>query len=174
VRGVGRRLRLTFSDATQDDAEAISALHADAAENLTARFGHGHWSRPEVVRRIDPPSPFVRLRVGRKRGRLVCALRLQTKKPWAIDVSYFTAVQRPLYLTGMVVALTQQGSGVGRAALVDAHEIAQAWPADAIRLDAYDSAAGAGPFYARCGYAERGRVAYKGNPLVYYEFVLQP
>jgi GNAT superfamily N-acetyltransferase len=169
----GAPLRLTFSDATPDDADAISALHVDAAAELTARFGHGHWSSPGVVRHVEPPSPFFRLRVGRKRGRVVCALRLQTKKPWAIDVSYFTPARRPLYLTGMVVAVTQQGSGVGRAALADAHAIARAWPADAIRLDAYDSAAGAGPFYVRCGYSERGRVAYKGNPLVYYELLLR-
>jgi hypothetical protein len=42
-------------------------------------------------------------------------------------------------------------------------------PADALRLDAYDGAAGAGEFYARCGFQERGRVTYKGNPLVSYE-----
>ena len=38
-----------------------------------------------------------------------------------------------------------------------------------IRLDAYDAAASAGAFYAKCGYREVGRVVYKKNPLVYYE-----
>ena len=47
-----------------------------------------------------------------------------------------------------------------------------AWPADSIRLDAYDADAGAGRFYARCGFLERGRVVYKGDPLVYYELLL--
>ncbi len=46
------------------------------------------------------------------------------------------------------------------------------WPADSIRLDAYDADAGAGWFYAKCGFQERGRVVYKGDPLVYYEFLL--
>ncbi len=46
------------------------------------------------------------------------------------------------------------------------------WPADSIRLDAYDGDAGSGPFYARCGYTEVGRVSYRGTPLVYYELVL--
>ena len=50
--------------------------------------------------------------------------------------------------------------------------VAAAWPADAIRLDAYDHAAGAGPFYAKCGFRERGRVVYRGNPLAYYELLL--
>ena len=73
----------------------------------------------------------------------------------------------------MAVAVEHQGLGLGRQALADAREIALAWPADAIRLDAYDALAGAGDFYARCGYRERGRVSYKGDPLRYYELLLQ-
>jgi hypothetical protein len=54
----------------------------------------------------------------------------------------------------------------------DARTIAESWPADAIRLDAYDAKAGAGSFYSKCGFHERGRVVYKGDPLVYYELLL--
>ena len=90
----------------------------------------------------------------------------------AIDVSYFTPVKRPLYLTGMAVSVEHQGHGLGRLALGDACTITQQWPAEAIRLDAYDAQAGAGGFYARCGFTERGRVAYKGDPLIYYERLL--
>ena len=99
-------------------------------------------------------------------------LRLQTKKPWAIDVSYFTPVATPLYLTGIVVDVSSQGQGLGRAALDDGAGVARAWPADAIRLDAYALAAGAGEFYRKCGYADRGRVVYRGNPLLYFEQLL--
>lgn len=42
-----------------------------------------------------------------------------------------------------------------------------------MRLDVYDAVAGAGGFYAACGLHERGRVKYKGNPLVYFEQLLQ-
>ena len=97
---------------------------------------------------------------------------LATKKPWAIDVSYFTPVKRPVYLTGMAVSVGHRGQGLGRLAVEDALAVAKEWSADAIRLDAYDADAGAGPFYARCGFRERGRVVYKGDPLVYYEFLL--
>jgi GNAT superfamily N-acetyltransferase len=165
-------MRLTFDDATQRDAAAITALHAAAAADLTARFCPGHWSNAAMVRRIEPPSRFTRLRVGRYRGSVVTVLRLMTRKPWAIDTAWFTPVCRPLYLTGMVVEIARQRRGLGRAALEDARQLAAAWPADAIRLDAYDAQAGAGPFYATCGYAERGHVLYKANPLVYYELVL--
>jgi GNAT superfamily N-acetyltransferase len=82
-------------------------------------------------------------------------------------------VKRPLYLTGLAVSVAHQGEGLGRLAIEDAFNIARTWPADAIRLDAYDSPAGAGDFYVKCGFKERGRVVYKGDPLVYYELLLQ-
>jgi hypothetical protein len=47
-----------------------------------------------------------------------------------------------------------------------------AWPADAIRLDAFDATAGAGPFYAKCGYREIAHVIYKKDPLIYFELIL--
>lgn len=99
-------------------------------------------------------------------------LRLATKKPWAIDIARFTPVKRPLYLTGMAVSVAHQRKGLGRLALGDAISVARGWPADAIRLDAYDAEAGAGRFYASYGFRARGRVVYKGNPLVYYELLL--
>jgi GNAT superfamily N-acetyltransferase len=113
-----------------------------------------------------------RVRVGKAGKRILTILRLATKKPWAIDVSYFTPVKRPLYLSGMTVAVTHQGQGLGRLALEDAIDVARDWPADAIRLDAYDAAAGAGAFYAKCGFVEKGKVVYKGDPLAYYELLL--
>jgi hypothetical protein len=72
----------------------------------------------------------------------------------------------------MAVSVGHQGQGLGRLALDDGCAVAMAWPADALRLDAFDADAGAGGFYARCGFAERARIVYKGNPLVYHERVL--
>lgn len=151
----------------------MAALQNAAAGALTARFGEGHWSSLVTERGAALSQRHARVRVG-KVGRRVCTvLRLAAKKPWAIDVSYFTQVKRPLYLTGMAVSVAHQGKGLGRLALEDAVAVARAWPADAIRLDAYDANAGSGRFYARCGFQERGRVVYKGNPLVYYELLLE-
>jgi ribosomal protein S18 acetylase RimI-like enzyme len=72
----------------------------------------------------------------------------------------------------MAVAPEFQGEGLGRRLLDEAAAIARAWPGEAIRLDAYDADAGAGAFYARCGYREVGRVTYRGTPLVYFEQLL--
>jgi hypothetical protein len=55
------------------------------------------------------------------------------------------------------------------AALEDALAVVREWPADVVRLDSYDATAGAGGFYARCGFDERGRVVYRGTPLLYLE-----
>jgi GNAT superfamily N-acetyltransferase len=73
----------------------------------------------------------------------------------------------------MAVDPARERQGIGRTCLEEAERIARAWPADAIRFDAYDAKAGGGPFYRRCGYAERGRVSYRDTPLIYYEMLLQ-
>jgi GNAT superfamily N-acetyltransferase len=164
---------LKFRDATLDDLASIAGLQNAAAGALTARFGPGPWSSLVNERGAALAQCRARVRIGRDGKRILTVLRLATKKPWAIDVSYFTPVKRPLYLTGMAVSVAHQGQGLGRLALDDACAVAAEWPADAIRLDAYDAKAGAGAFYARCGFTERGRVVYKGDPLVYYERLLR-
>jgi GNAT superfamily N-acetyltransferase len=56
--------------------------------------------------------------------------------------------------------------------IAEAVRQAQAWPANAIRLDAFDADAGAGGFYEKCGFKERGRVIYRNAPQVYFELLL--
>jgi ribosomal protein S18 acetylase RimI-like enzyme len=167
------QVTLRFRDATPDDVAAIAGLQNAAAGALTARFGPGPWSSLVNERGAALEQRHARVRVGRDGKHLLTVLRLATKKPWAIDVSYFTPVKRPLYLTGMAVSVAHQGQGLGSMALEDACIIAQEWPADAVRLDAYDANAGAGEFYTRCGFTERGRVVYKGDPLIYFERLLR-
>ena len=165
-------MRLRFRDATLADVPVIAGLQNAAAGALTARFGPGHWAGLVNERSAELAQRHARVRVGRDGRKILTVLRLAPKKPWAIDISYFTPVKRPLYLTGMAVSVAHQGQGLGRLALEDARATARAWPADAIRLDAYDTVAGAGAFYAKCGFAEKGRVVYRGTPLVYYELLL--
>ena len=164
-------MSLKFRDATLDDVAAIAGLQNAAAGALTARFGPGHWSSLVSERGATLAQRHARVRIGKDGKHVLTVLRLATKKPWAIDVSFFTPVKRPLYLTGMAVSVAHQGQGFGSLALEDACTVAETWPAGAIRLDAFDAKAGAGGFYARGGFTERGRVIYKGNPLVYYERV---
>lgn len=148
-------------------------LRCAANERLTATYGVGHWSGAPSERGVLLGIRSARVLIARRGKRLAGTLLLQTKKPWAIDVSYFSSARRPLYLLNMAVDPALQRMGVGRALLAHAVKVAREWPADAIRLDAYDADAGAGGFYARCGFREVGRVVYRGVPLTYYEHAME-
>ena len=165
-------MKLAISTAGPADALELAALHTAVAEDLTRRYGRGFWST-----RTSEKGALLALRNGRvlvaRRGKTVVGtLNLPTKKPWAIDVSYFTPVGKSLYLTGMAVTPLMQRHGIGRRLIKEAVKQARAWPADAIRLDAFDADAGAGGFYAKCGFREVGRVVYRKNPLIYFELIL--
>jgi len=168
----GSPARVAFSLAVAADAHAIAAMRTAAADELARKFGAGHWASPSTEKAVLNSMRHSRILIGRARSRVVATARLATKKPWAIDVSYFTPCKRAIYLTDMAVDPAYQNRGVGRHCIDEALALVRAWPASAIRLDAYDARAGAGNFYAKCGFTERGRVAYRGTPLVYYEFVL--
>ena len=114
----------------------------------------------------------VKVLLARQDKIIVGSLRLTTKKPWAIDTAYFTRVHQPLYLVDMAVKPDLQRTGIGRYMLQEVTSFAKSWPAQAVRLDAYDTPAGAGEFYRKCGYRERGHVIYKGTPLIYFELML--
>ena len=157
--------------AEPSDAPALAALHTAAARNLTARHGTGPWTSKSSEKGV---LFAMRMRnsvvfVARHDEEIIATLHLGKKKPWAIDSSYFAPCQKPLYLVSMAVAPAWQRRGVGRGCLKEVERIAKEWPADAIRLDAYDAKAGAGSFYARCGYTEVGRATYRDTPLIYYE-----
>jgi len=113
-----------------------------------------------------------RVLVLRDKDLVLGTVRLSTKKPWAIDVSYFTPVGPVLYLHDLAVEPTSQRQGVGRELVEAAAEVARGWPARGVRLDAYHAAAGAAPFYVKCGFKEVGHVTYRGVPLVYLERLL--
>jgi predicted N-acetyltransferase YhbS len=163
---------LAFALATEADAEPIAALRTAAAERLTLSFGKGHWSHAVTERGVRSDLRSSHVLVARRGREVVATVRLATKKPWAIDVAYFTAVPKSLYLHGMAVAPDLQRQGIGREVVREAITAARAWPSQAIRLDAYDAPAGAGGFYARCGFRDVGHVTYRKVPLVYFELLL--
>lgn len=163
---------MRFTAATPAAAPAIAALRTATAVALTARYGYGHWSScaSESAVLLDLRVPIVC--AGWCGDRLLATFRLATRRPWAIDPSYFSDCRRPLYLTSMSVEPDAQLRGFGRQCIEEAKRVALDWPADSIRLDAYDAEAGAGGFYAKAGFREMARVVYRGTPLVYYELLL--
>jgi GNAT superfamily N-acetyltransferase len=169
---------VTLTDAAKSDAAAIAALLAATARRLTHHFGEGHWSTIPTERGVLRSMRESRVLVARGPAdnigniAIIATLRLTTKKPWAIDRKYFTAVTTPLYLLDMAVDVSMQRQGVGGQCMDEAARIAREWPVDAIRLDAYDAPAGAGDFYAKCGYQPRGSVTFRNVDLLYFEFLL--
>jgi len=164
-------MKLTFSTASPADAVELAALHTAVAEDLTLRYGRGFWSHKTSEKGALLAIRSARVLVARRGKAIVGTLNLPTKKPWAIDVSYFTPVEKALYLTGMAVLPALQRRGIGRRLLKEAVKQARAWPAGAIRLDAFDAEVGAGGFYAKCGFREVAHVTYRKNPLIYFELV---
>jgi GNAT superfamily N-acetyltransferase len=160
--------------AGEADIHDILILRAAVAEDQTAKFGKGMWSSVGTERGVRFTMTRSTIFIARLRQRVIAMLTLSRRKPWAIDVAYFPPATRPLYLTDMAVAPDCQRTGIGRRCIAEAIRIAREWPADAIRLDAFDAAAGAGEFYCKCGFHEVARVSYRGNPLIYFNLAVTP
>ncbi len=167
-------MKFTFQPATTSDAISLAALHTAVASHLTTLHGQGPWSSKPSERGVLHAMQTCEVFVARLGEEVVGTLRLTTKKPWAIDTSYFSAARHPVYLLAMAIAPARQQQGLGRRCLEEAARIARSWPADSLRLDAYDDKAGAGGFYEHCGWTEKGRATYRGARLIYFELLLEP
>ena len=163
---------IRLQPATPDDAPEIAMLRNRISAHQTTLYGTGHWSGAVTEKGVLFNLRTSTVLVARGESGIIATLRLGTKKPWAIDKSYFTACGKPLYLTDMAVVPDLQRQGIGRLCIDEMLRIVREWPADAIRLDAYDAAAGAGDFYRKCGFREVGRVVYRNTPLIYFEKLL--
>ena len=164
------RLRLELADA--EDVPDLVALRSAVNAHLARVFGEGYWCSRPTERGALFGMRRGQVYVARNRGRMIASLTLSRTKPWAIDRKHFSPMKNPLYLTAMAVDPRHQRHQLGRQCIEEARRIAIEQSADAICLDAYDCAAGAGPFYAKCGFREVGRAVYRTAPLIYYEMVL--
>ena len=158
--------------ATADDVPDLVVLRAAVSQDMTSKFGKGPWSTRVTDKGLFFAMKRSTVYIARRRGEIVATLSLSTRKPWAIDTSYFSSCSQPLYLTGMEVAPARQRQGIGRMCIDEARRLAIEWPGGAIRLDAFDSSAGAGEFYRKCGFQEVGRTTYRTAPLIYFEMLL--
>jgi len=165
-------MRLSFPIAAEPDATALAALHTEVSQNLTDHYGRGPWTAVTREKGVLFGMRHSTVLVARRGTRIVGTLHLATKKPCAVDVSYFTPVKTALYLTHMAVTPALQRQGIGQRLLEQATKHARAFSANAIRLDAFDAEAGAGGFYAKSGYREVGHTTYRKAPLIYYELLL--
>jgi GNAT superfamily N-acetyltransferase len=163
---------LSITEAVSEDAPAIAALRNSAAEDLLKRYGKGHWGTMSTESGVLYNMTNGKILIAKSGSEIIGTLRLATKKPWVINAEYFTPVVRTIYLTDMAVHPDHQHKGVGKAMIEEAKSIAREWPAGSIRLDAYDAPAGAGDFYLKCGFADRGHIIYRTIPHIYFEWLV--
>jgi GNAT superfamily N-acetyltransferase len=163
---------LQITRALARDAQALADLRGAVAREMTRRHGPGPWSpcpsKAEVTRQLRASQVLI----AREEARIVGTVRLATANPLVFDSRSFTPVQTALYVLGLAVAPDCRRQGIGRQLMEAAKEVARSRPAQALWLDAYDSEAGAGPFYLRCGFRRVGPSAFKEARLVYYEWLV--
>src|SRR5262249_30874924 len=117
--------RFTFEPADMKDAAALAALHLSVAQHLTEQYGDGPWSAQTSEKGVLFAMRHSRVFVAREGTEIIATLRLATKKPWAIDTSYFTPCQKPLYLLAMAVTPLRQRRGIGRKCFDEAARFAR-------------------------------------------------
>jgi GNAT superfamily N-acetyltransferase len=161
---------ITISRPQLTEARALAALRTDVAHDMTERFGVGPWSalpsRLIVLRQMRASHVLVA-----RRGRdIVGTVRLALANTALFDARAFTPVDTALYVLGLAVSPSARGTSVGRQIMDAAKDVARSWPAQALWLDTYDNAAGAGEFYRKCGFREVGAGTSDDMPLMYYEW----
>lgn len=166
-------INVSISLATPDDAAAIADVISQAARDLTAKHGQGHWSAVASGKGVLNGMIKAKVLLARNGDEVIGTLRLTSSRPWVIDPAYFTPVPRPVYLVDMAVRPGYQRIGVGRTLIEQAKAITTALGGDAIRLDAYEGIAGAGGFYEKCGFTEMGQILYKKVPHIYFEWLAE-
>ena len=163
---------LSFRFATEADIPALVELQLAIDADQAERFGDERYATTISERSVARGLKSSRIVVATRRGRIVGTARMETKKPWAIDLKYFTPACKAVYLHNVDVRPELQRSGIGRQLIERVKVVAKEWPVDAVRLDAYDGPAGAAPFYTKCGFKKMGHAVCRGVPLVYFELVL--
>lgn len=171
--GAGLVLRVVstcISTASARDVSAIALLRSAVAEDMTQQHGAGPWSafasRSLVLRQLRA----TRMLVARRGTDIVGTVRLIEANQALFDFSTFTRASVALYVIGLAVLPRCRGQGVGRELMESAKAAARAWPAQALWLDTYEHAAGAGRFYEKCGFRKVGTGMFNRPLLGYYEW----
>src|SRR5215813_12130361 len=95
---------LKLQPATTRDAEPLAALHTEVAQHLTELHGHGPWSSETTEKGVLFAMRHSKVFVARDGDAIIGTFRFATKKPWAIDIDYFSPARKPLYLLAMAIA----------------------------------------------------------------------
>ena len=160
-----------ISSASSRDVREIAALRSAVAEDMTDKHGYGPWSAPASQALVQRQLRATKVLVARRDEVIVGTVRLMQANQALFDYRAFTPAATALYVIGLAVSPRARGQGVGRELMESAKAAARAWPAQALWLDTYEHAAGAGRFYVKCGFRKVGTSTLHGSALRYYEWV---
>lgn len=162
--------RVAISAGSVRDVRALAALRSAVARDMTQQHGPGPWSTPASKALVLRQMRATHVLVARQAEDIVGTVRLIPARQGMFDFSAFTPAALALYVIGLAVSPHCQGEGVGRELMAAAKQVARAWPADALWLDTYAHAAGAGPFYEKCGFRRVGVGSINRASLAFYEW----
>lgn len=160
-----------ISTATVADVPSLVALRTSVAQRMAERYGEGDWSALPTEAAVIRQVRASRILIERRDSRIVGTVRLAAAIQALFDASAFTPVAHAFYVLGLAVAPDVQGQGIGRALMAAAKDTARESFADALWLDAFEHAAGAGIFYEKCGFRRVGGVQRGAMRLGYYEWL---
>lgn len=148
----------------------MRSLRQRAGDELTRLHGPGHWSGVGSVPTIRKHARAGTLFGVERDSVLVATFTLSERKIGFYRKGWFREPDVPaLYLTNMAIDPPEQRKGIGRWTMKHIEGVARDRKLRALRFDAYDSPAGAGPFYQKCGYTLVHRGAIGAVGLEYYE-----
>ena len=166
---------IRLRQASLDDIKSVRNIVAAAADDLTARFGEGHWSGVRTIETLQKYAGSGTLYLIEADAVAVGTLRLTDRKIGFYHNAWFARPDDPAgYLLDMAVHPERQRRGLGRCAMELAEQRARQGGMRAIRLDAYHGPAGAGGFYRKCGYTLVHQGDMRGVGLEYVEKLLPP
>ena len=171
------RPALAFRRPDRSMAREIRSLWQACADDLTRRFGNGHWSGvrtlPTIREHCDDDALL--MRVGLEAGAVVATFTLRPKKPTFISKRRFADPATPfLWLTDFFVHPSRQRQGLGRRCLDEIRAVARQHGADWVRFDAYAAPAGASAFYEKCGCTRIDETVFRGVGLHVFETAAKP
>ena len=157
----------------RSDARSVRRVRQLAADDLTTRFGRGHWTGVSSLPTLRKHARAKQLHVVELDGEIVATFTLSPRKISFYRKDWFANPDgTALYLTNMAVRPDVQRRGVGRWIMSRIEDLAQESGCGAVRFDAYDANAGAGEFYRKCGYTCVHGSSVGETALEYYEKTL--
>ena len=79
-------MAVTVQFATEADIPELLQLRLSVDADQARRFGNDRWSTTINEKSVARGLKSSRVLIARRRGQIIGTLRMETKKPWAIDL----------------------------------------------------------------------------------------